>query len=101
MGFHRNENFHITPDPGLAGQAKTPAVLFLGDLRRPGALDLSLFDFHPAFPAEGLSAAGSLDIHARFHRRLEQVLSLGDLNFPVMGLETDDNLVRQERETPL
>jgi hypothetical protein len=72
------------------------AVLFFGYLRGPGALGFSLFDLYPAFPAEGLSAAGGLDIYPRFHRRLEQVLSRGNFNFPVMRLKTNEHSVRQK-----
>jgi hypothetical protein len=96
MGFHRNENFNVTPDPGLAGQTKPLAVLFLRDLWGLGALDFSFFDFYPAFSAEGLPAAGSLDIDSRLHRRLEQVLSCGNLNFSVMRLKSNEHWVRQK-----
>jgi hypothetical protein len=96
MGFHRNENFHVAPHSGLAGQAKPLAVLFFGYLWGPGALGFSFFDLYPAFPAEGLSAAGGLDIYPRFHRRLEQVLSRGNLNFSVMRLKTNEHSIRQK-----
>jgi hypothetical protein len=90
VGLHRDADFHVAQDPGLAGKTKTLAVLFPGNLWGRRALNLSFFDLHPAFPAESLSAAGSLDIHSRFHGRLEQVFPRRDLDFPVVGLEPDD-----------
>jgi hypothetical protein len=71
-------------------------VLILGDLRGPWALGFPLFDLHPAFSAEGLSAAGGLDINPRLHCRLEKILPCGNFNLPVMRLKTNEHSIRQK-----
>jgi hypothetical protein len=80
----------------LTSQADSPSEFLLGNLGREGALYPSLLDLHLTLPAKALSAAGSLDIHARFHRRLQEILSDGNLNLPIMRLKTNEHLTWQE-----